>query len=160
MKYNFGFIIIISKIGRSLNESLFRCKRVGIDGTGHKFRAVHHLVKPHMTSDPFKHPKPTNILSRQKSQLKLMGLPEEVPEVRLDMYFDKETKDFRLMMNLLSERAGTEGLAQSFRLLTIFDKHFKRLWTPNDVRILDEDISSPTQKYVKLSICTFANFIK
>ena len=60
----------------------------------------------------------------------------------------KETKDFRLMMNLLSERAGTEGLAQSFRLLTIFDKHFKRLWTPNDVRILDEDISSPTQKYV------------
>ena len=89
-----------------------------------------------------------------------MGLPEEVPEVRLDMYFDKETKDFRLMMNLLSERAGTEGLAQSFRLLTIFDKHFKRLWTPNDVRILDEDISSPTQKYVKLSICTFVNFIQ
>ena len=122
----------------------FRCKRE--DEKSRKFRAIHHLVKPHMTSDPVKHPKQTNLLSRQKSQLKLMGLPEEAPEVRLDMYFDKETKDFRLMMNLLSERPGTAGLAQSFRLLTIFDKHFKRLWTPNDVRILDEDISSPSQK--------------
>ena len=122
----------------------FSCKRE--DEKSRKFRAIHHLVKPHMTSDPVKHPKQTNLLSRQKSQLKLMGLPEEAPEVRLDMYFDKETKDFRLMMNLLSERPGTAGLAQSFRILTIFDKHFKRLWIPNDVRILDEDISSPSQK--------------
>ena len=50
-----------------------------------------------------------------------MGIAQEPPGVRLDMYFDKETKDFRLMMNLLSERAGTEGLAQSFRILTIFE---------------------------------------
>ena len=74
-----------------------------------------------------------------------MGIAEEAPEVRLDMYFDKETKDFRLMMNLLAERPGTEGLAQSFRLLTIFDKHFKSLWKPKDVRILDKDISAPNQ---------------
>ena len=105
-----------------------------------------------MTSDPIKHPKHINQLSRQKSQLKLMGLPEEAPEVRLDMYFDKETKDFRLMMNLLSERPGTSGLSQSFRLLTIFDKDFKRKWTANDVRILDEDISSPSQKIIMTCI--------
>ena len=84
-------------------------------------------------------------MKRQKSQLKFLGIERENPEVRLDMYFGKETKDFRLMMNLLSERPGTEGLCQSFRILTIFDKHFKRLWTPNDIRILDQDISAPSQ---------------
>ena len=56
------------------------------------------------------------------------------------------SKEIGLMMNLLSERPGTSGLAQSFRLLTIFDKDFKRKWTANDVRILDEDISTPSQK--------------
>ena len=80
-------------------------------------------------------------VSRQASRLKLTGINKEAPEVRLDMYFDKSTKDFRLMMNLLSERPGTEGLSQSFRLLTIFDKHFKRQWTPNDTRILESNVS-------------------
>ena len=80
-------------------------------------------------------------VNRQSSKLKLTGVNKEAPEVRLDMYFDKSTKDFRLMMNLLSERPGTEGLSQSFRLLTIFDKHFKRQWTPNDIRIVESNVT-------------------
>ena len=106
-------------------------------------KTTHHLMKNHLINSPTKHPQQSSLLNRQKSQLKFMGIEQEAPEVRLDMYFDKETKDFRLMMNLLSERPGTEGLAQSFRLLTIFDKHFKRQWIPNDIRVLAEDLSSP-----------------
>ena len=80
-------------------------------------------------------------VNRQEPKSKITGIDKEPPEVRLDMYFDKSTKDFRLMMNLLSERPGTEGLSQSFRLLTIFDKHFKRQWTPNDIRILESNVT-------------------
>ena len=80
-------------------------------------------------------------VSRQAPKSEITDIDEESPEVRLDMYFDKETKDFRLMMNLLSERPGTEGLSQSFRILTIFDKHFKRQWTPNDIRILEQNVN-------------------
>ena len=90
-------------------------------------------------------PKYDKLFRRRKSHLKFTGIEPEAPEVRLDIYFDTAAKDFRLMMNLLSEKSGSEGLAQSFRLLTIFDKHFKRLWLPNDVRILDEDLSAPTE---------------
>ena len=80
-------------------------------------------------------------VSRQAPKSEITDIDKEAPEVRLDMYFDKETKDFRLMMNLLSERPGTEGLSQSFRILTIFDKHFKRQWTPNDIRILEQNVN-------------------
>ena len=103
-------------------------------------------MKSHLANVPMKKT-PQNydsLLKRRKSELKFLGIEQEAPEVRLDMYFDKETKDFRLMMNLLSERPGTEGLSQSFRILTIFDKHFKRLWTPNDIRILDADLTAPS----------------
>ena len=103
------------------------------------------MVVPHDVNGGINYPQTTSPLNRQKSQLKFMGIAQEPPAIRLDIYFDKETKDFRLMMNLLGERPGTEGLAQSFRLLTIFDKHFKSLWKPKDVRILDEDIGAPNQ---------------
>ena len=59
-----------------------------------------------------------------------------VPEVRLDMYFDEKGKDFRLLMNLLTE---TSGLAYSFRFLAMFDKHFQRQWRARDVKIIVED---------------------
>jgi hypothetical protein len=56
------------------------------------------------------------------------------PEIRLDMYYDKKGRDFRLLMNLLAEQSA--GLAQSFRILSVFDKHFQRLWKPLEVKIL------------------------
>ena len=113
-------------------------------------KTTYHLMKTHLMNDRVKRSSTASILNRQKSRLQFMGIEQEAPEVRLDMYFDKETKDFRLMMNLLSERPGTEGLTQSFRLLTIFDKHFKRLWVPNDFRILDQDLSAPKQMQVSI----------
>ena len=61
---------------------------------------------------------------------------ESIPEVRLDMYFNEKGRDFRLLMNLLGE---TAGLAQSFRLLSLFDKHFQRQWRPKDVKVIVED---------------------
>ena len=98
-------------------------------------------LQNHMLNGQLKNTSQLLFVNRQASRFKLTGINKEPPEVRLDMYFDKSTKDFRLMMNMLSERPGTEGLSQSFRLLTIFDKHFKRQWTPNDIRILESNVS-------------------
>ena len=50
------------------------------------------------------------------------------PVIRLDMYYNKKGRDFRLLMNLLAEKQ--DGLAQSFRILSVFDKHFQKLWRP------------------------------
>ena len=36
-------------------------------------------------------------------------------------------------MNLLAEQS---GLAQSFRILAVFDKHFQRLWRARDMKII------------------------
>ena len=57
---------------------------------------------------------------------------DATPEVRLDMYFDPKGRDFKLLLNLLAE---TAGLAHSFRILTVFDKHFQRLWRATDVKV-------------------------
>ena len=103
-------------------------------------KITNYRVQNNMLNGELKNTSPVLFVNRQASKLKLTGINKEAPEVRLDMYFDKSTKDFRLMMNLLSERPGTEGLSQSFRLLTIFDKHFKRQWTPNDIRILESNV--------------------
>ena len=102
---------------------------------------TNYRLQNHMPNGKLKNTSQVLFVNRQASRLKQAGINKEAPEVRLDMYFDKSTKDFRLMMNLLSERPGTEGLSQSFRLLTIFDKHFKRQWTPNDIRILESNNS-------------------
>ena len=103
-------------------------------------KITNYRVQNNMLNGKLKNTSTVLFVNRQASKLKLTGINKEAPEVRLDMYFDKSTKDFRLMMNLLSERPGTEGLSQSFRLLTIFDKHFKRQWTPNDIRILESNV--------------------
>jgi hypothetical protein len=36
-------------------------------------------------------------------------------------------------MDLLAEQS---GLAQSFRILAVFDKHFQRLWRARDIKII------------------------
>lgn len=58
----------------------------------------------------------------------------EAPVIRLEMYYDRKGRDFRLLMNLLAEQSG--GLAQSFRILAVFDKHFQRLWKPQDNKVI------------------------
>ena len=58
------------------------------------------------------------------------------PVVRLDMYYDKKGRDFRLLMNLLAEKS--EGLPQSFRILCFFDKPFQRLWRPKDPKVIEQ----------------------
>ena len=62
------------------------------------------------------------------------GKKENVPEVRLDLYYNEDAKDFRLMMNLLSEQSAA-SLAHSFRILGLFDKHFQRQWKPVDLNL-------------------------
>ena len=57
-----------------------------------------------------------------------------VPQIRLDMYYDKKARDFSLLMKLLAEQSS--GLAQAFRILCVFDKHFQRLWKPRDNKIV------------------------
>lgn len=61
---------------------------------------------------------------------------KDVPVVHLDMYFDPKGRDFRLLMNLLSE---TSGMAQSFRILAVFDKHFQRQWRARDIKLILEE---------------------
>ena len=56
------------------------------------------------------------------------------PEIRLEMYYDKKGRDFRLLMDLLAEQS--DGLAQSFRILSVFDKHFQRLWRPQETKVI------------------------
>ena len=95
-----------------------------------------------------------------------------VIEVRLDMYFDKKGKDFRyrlhpvlnkipfpicllscrLLMNLLSE---TSGLSHSLRILTVFDKHFQRLWRARDIKLIVEDDARSNVGFDKLSISNY-----
>ena len=52
------------------------------------------------------------------------------------MYYDKKGRDFRLLMNLLAEKS--DGLAQSFRILCVFDKHFQRLWRPQEHKVIPQ----------------------
>ena len=49
------------------------------------------------------------------------------PIVRLDMYYDKKSRDFGLLMDLLAE---SSGLVQPLRILSMFDRHFQALWQP------------------------------
>ena len=49
------------------------------------------------------------------------------PTVRLDMYYDKKSRDFGLLMDLLAE---SSGLVQPLRILSMFDRHFQALWQP------------------------------
>ena len=57
-----------------------------------------------------------------------------IPEIRLEMYYDKKGKDFSLLMQLLAEQSS--GLSQAFRILCVFDKHFQRLWKPRDNKVV------------------------
>ena len=59
-------------------------------------------------------------------------------------------------MNLLSE---TAGLAHTFRILAVFDKHFQRLWRANDIKVIIEEDSKFYREDSKLSnkAVTFKN---
>ena len=47
------------------------------------------------------------------SSTKIVSLPNgDLPRIRLDLYFDKKSKDFGLLMDLLAEAS---GLVQSLR---------------------------------------------
>ena len=55
------------------------------------------------------------------------------PIVRLDMYYDKKSRDFGLLMDLLAE---SSGLVQPLRILSMFDRHFQALWQPRCLELL------------------------
>ena len=55
------------------------------------------------------------------SSTKIVSLPNgDLPKIRLDLYFDKKSKDFGLLMDLLAEAS---GLVQSLRY-SFFDHVF------------------------------------
>jgi len=54
------------------------------------------------------------------------------PKIRLDLYFDKKSMDFGLLMDLLAEAS---GIVQSLRILSMFDRQFQNLWNASDVQI-------------------------
>ena len=54
------------------------------------------------------------------------------PTVRLDMNYDKKSRDFGLLMDLLAE---SSGLVQPLRILSMFDRHFQALWRPRCSKI-------------------------
>lgn len=67
------------------------------------------------------------------SSTKIVSLPNgDLPRIRLDLYFDKKSKDFGLLMDLLAEAS---GLVQSLRILSMFDRGFQKLWNAANVRI-------------------------
>ena len=55
-------------------------------------------------------------------------------------------------MNLLSE---TSGLSHSLRILTVFDKHFQRLWRARDIKLIVEDDARSNVGFDKLSISNY-----
>ena len=48
---------------------------------------------------------------------------------RIPTYFKRII--YRLMMNLFAEQSSA-SIAHALRILTLFDKHFQRLWKPTD----------------------------
>ena len=55
-----------------------------------------------------------------------MELPLKFEDI-VDMYYDKKSRDFGLLMDLLAE---SSGLVQPLRILSMFDRHFQALWRP------------------------------
>jgi hypothetical protein len=55
------------------------------------------------------------------------------------MFFSRKARDFKLLMNLLAEQS---GLAHSFRILAVFDKHFQRLWRARDMKMIIQRTST------------------
>jgi hypothetical protein len=72
------------------------------------------------------------------------------------MYYNKKGQDFRLLMNLLAEKQ--DGLAQSFRILSVFDKHFQRLWRPKENKVIVQRPLLTTFSYDQEDIGKFINF--
>jgi len=51
---------------------------------------------------------------------------------RLEMYFDKSSRDFSLLMDQLAE---SSGLVQPLRILSMFDRQFQKMWAPEQINI-------------------------
>ena len=59
------------------------------------------------------------------------------------MYFDPKSKDLPLLITLLGTR---HGVAETLRLLSLFDKDYQKLWKP-----IDYQIDVETNNQVKIS---------
>ncbi len=55
-----------------------------------------------------------------------------------DLYFDCESRDLPLLITLLGTR---NGVAETLRLLSLFDKDYQKLWKPLEVRIFHESVN-------------------
>ena len=47
-------------------------------------------------------------------------------------FFQKDAKDFQLLLNLLAE---SQGLPEAFRILSLFEHQFMMLWEARDISI-------------------------
>jgi len=56
----------------------------------------------------------------------------ETAESFFDLYFDIESRDLPLLITLIGTR---NGVAETLRLLSLFDKDYQKLWKPVDVRV-------------------------
>lgn len=69
------------------------------------------------------------------------------PKVRLQMYYDRKSRDFGLLMDLLAE---SSGLVQPLRILSMFDRHFQALWTPRDLQIhVERELSTTVEQVLQ-----------
>ena len=59
----------------------------------------------------------------------------ESAEIFFDLYFDCESRDLPLLITLLGSR---NGVAETLRLLSLFDKDYQKLWKPLDVRVFHD----------------------
>jgi len=60
------------------------------------------------------------------------------------MYFDSKSKDLPLLITLLGTK---HGVAETLRLLSLFDKDYQKLWKPFDCQIsYDKDNEVRTVK--------------
>ena len=61
----------------------------------------------------------------------------ESAEPFFDLYFDDESRDLPLLITLLGTR---HGVAETLRLLSLFDKDYQKLWKPLDVRVYHDAV--------------------
>ncbi len=71
------------------------------------------------------------------------------PAVRLKLYFQPYSKDFRLLVNLLSE---SQGFPSALRVLALFEHQFASLWEPNNIRIRQRPNDLENEEMQKIDI--------
>ncbi|XP_023339347.1 uncharacterized protein LOC111709704 isoform X2 [Eurytemora carolleeae] len=100
---------------------------------------------------------------RRKQTLSSNNGSSSLYQTRLEMYFDKKSRDFSLLMDLLAE---SSGIVQSLRILCLFDRQFQKMWDPTSIQILEQTdyLGSGDEKTTSINVswsdCHFADYAK